>query len=295
MSQAKYFLLIIYIFCSYNCILASSVDEQDAHLLLFCMDAPNLDYSNLKKFLETMSKHPDSYNKEGRVGHAWFCLLLNGNPQKRFEVGHTGEMGVVQPKFFNGVLNYNYTGYFDGNESETTRPFRFEPNPIRYLFSTLHDGYLQYNSGGHRPNAVYGCWITDRQKDLIIETVDRYPSNFYSLTQYQCCRLVEEVASVLGLELKSSCEIYFERALQLSNDTIRLWKDVKYSKITVRTVDALYKSIEKYSKLGVFEDYTSYYMKKIYKRKRKPLLETILRFPERYQRLNQLRNCKSVY
>lgn len=276
-------------------VFAGLASDDKNHLLLFCLDAPGLNYASLKDFLLTMCKHPNTFNKEGRVGHAWICLLEEGKFDQLLEVGHSGELGIVQPKYFNGVLNLNASGYSDLLAPSQSRPYRFEPNPIKYLFDPLNDGFLQRGAGGHQPTSVFGVWISDAQKKKIFEVLSNYPKHIYSLCEYQCCGFIEQVAKSIGIHLTSNITIPIEREIISQGVSIRLWKDEEYSQITVKTVDHLCESLILALEAKLVEDRTGFYQKYIYRKKRKPLWKTISQFPKRYHNLKWLREAQSIY
>ena len=82
------------------------------------------------------SKHPSDGSKNGDVGHAWIYLQGNVNGESIvIEGGHSGELGICQPKYFDGIMNYVEYGYADSSCGEMCC-LRNEPNPVKYLWAS---------------------------------------------------------------------------------------------------------------------------------------------------------------
>ena len=202
------------------------IEKTDRYLVLLVC-ARHLDYSNGKQLLKTIARHPSDGGKNSDVGHAW--ILLCGD-DGRLEGGHTGEFGIVQPRYFEGVADLIDSG---------------DSNPIRYLWETQKDGVFQNGSGGFVPTFAARVHLTKEQYLSIKEFVfsDSYPFSDYAITQHQCATFVASVAKLAGLELDHQITIPIEKKLFLGGDSIDLWSDPRFSELKISTPDVLEKSL----------------------------------------------------
>lgn len=202
------------------------IEKSDRYVVLLVC-ARHLDYSNGKQLLQTIARHPSDGGKNSDVGHAW--ILLCGEDGV-LEGGHTGEFGVVQPRYFEGVADLMEAG---------------DPNPIRYLWETQKDGCFQKGSGGFVPTFAARVNLTEEQyfsiRDYILS--DHYPFSDYAITCHQCATFVAEVARLAGLELEHQVSIPIEQTLTLSGEKTLLWTDSCYSTLTISSPDLLEKSL----------------------------------------------------
>ena len=120
----------------------TTIFKPSPYFLVVLVNARHLDYTDNRSFFKTLTKHPSDGSKNSDVGHAWICLrgFLNGE-YVEIEGGHSGERGVTQSKYFDGIMNYIDYGYANPSEAQKKAP-RFESNPIRYLWETQNDGFL---------------------------------------------------------------------------------------------------------------------------------------------------------
>lgn len=195
------------------------------NVLVFLVEAPHLDYSSPKKLLKTMAKHPSNWSKNGDVGHAWLYLEGEIDGQKIVcEGGHSGELGFYQPTYLQGLLENISLGAAD---------------PIRYLFCTQEDGFFQKGSGGHRPTFAAKTSLTDEEFYKILQYLKNYPYAKYSLTGKQCCTLLNEIATLLGLSFHISRTIAIPSKIKAGNNWISLWNREEYSTLTFACPDLL--------------------------------------------------------
>ena len=118
------------------------------------------------------------------------------------EGGHCGETEAKPPRYFDGVMNYYERGYADPTAEEMAY-VRFEPNPIKYLWTSREDGFFQKGAGGHVPTFAAKVTLTERQFDSIYQFIKNYPYKEYALMGPQCSTFVAEVAEMAGLPLES--------------------------------------------------------------------------------------------
>ena len=198
------------------------------YFLVLLVDAKHLDYSDAKTLLSTVSKHPDG-SRERDVGHAWIILCgIKDGKRVCIEGGHSGELGISHPRYLEGLFLH-----------------RNDPNPVRYLFTALPDGYFEKGPGRHKPTFAVRVEINQKTFLKIYELMqpERYPFSEYSLTESQCTTFVVKMASLAGLELDHEVTIPVPPAMELEGQKITLWQDSRYQKLTVSTPDILEKSL----------------------------------------------------
>lgn len=201
---------------------------ESPYFLVVLVDAKHLDYSGGDELLSTVAKHPDA-SKERDVGHAWIILSGMKEGQKvHIEGGHSGELGVIQPRYLEGILLH-----------------QDEPNPVRYLFSALQDGYFEKGPGKHTP--TYAIYI-ELNEDAFLKIYDfiqpeRYSFSEYSLTQNQCTTFAAKAAAIAGIDLDHEVVIKIPKYVWIGGERIRLWTHPQYQFMTISTPDILEKSM----------------------------------------------------
>ena len=216
-------LLISFFCCSLN---ASETDEN--YLVIF-VSAKHLDYSDGNSLLNSIIKKKSS---SGLFGHAWIYLHgLIDSKHIVIEGGHTGEFGVLQPRYLDGVMA--------GIQ-------RKEPNPIKYLWEAQTDGGFQKGSGGFKPTYAAKISITQDQLETILTFIDpkHYDYKNFILTGGQCSSFAAKVASLADLQINSKVTIPIQKRLKLGRRCYNLWNDENYSSITIDSPDILEKSLK---------------------------------------------------
>jgi hypothetical protein len=213
------------------------------YFLVILVNARHLDYSDVNAFFRTLAKHPSDGSTNRDFGHAWIYLqgIVDGNTVS-YELGHSGEKGEGEPRYFDGVMNYIDCGSCNPTPGQLSQ---LEPNPIKYLWHVRSDGFCQKGSGGHRPTYTVKIPLTEQQFCQIIYFVDprHYDYTHYAITGPQCCSFVTQVAALAGLELSSSITIPIRQECHIGGRRLRLWEDPSYSEITIFSPDALEKSM----------------------------------------------------
>lgn len=221
--------------------------KETENFIVFLVDAKHLDYSNSQALIKSLQKHHS-------FGHAW--IKLHGDHQGQsvdIEGGHSGELGCMDPKYFDGIMNYIEYG-----DAKYTRgqPIRYEPNPIKYLWSTLQDGFYQEGAGGHRPTFAAKVDITPEQFNQILEFID--PFNYcyanYSLTHHQCTTFLVQIAALIGIILPSEVTIPIAQQVRFSGTIYHLWSDPIYAELTLPSPDILEQSLIQLVEQGQAED-----------------------------------------
>lgn len=219
-----------------------SIDSSD-YFLIIMVDARHLDYSEGWKFLHSVAKHPSDGSKNGDVGHAWIFLqgIRNGEVVA-IEGGHSGEKEHSPPRYFDGLMNYLDWGYADPTPEQKKNP-RYEPNPVKYLWSARNDGFFQKGSGGHRPTFAVKIVLTPSQFEQITRYIQNYPYHHYGLIGPHCTTFVAEIAELAGLSLETHVTMQIPATVFFRRCHIRLWEDPTYSTFTFPTPDVLEKSL----------------------------------------------------
>lgn len=256
--------------CYQSC---SSVCDSDYFLIIF-VDARHLDYSHTQNFFRTFTKNPLDGSKEGLVGHAWIYMEgLDKNGEREWlEGGHSGEFGVIRPRYMEGVSLYAEQG---------------DPNPIRYLWESLEDGCFQEGAGGHIPTFAAKFSLTEEQYRSIHSFIQpiSYPYKEYSLTKRQCVSFVAQVAALADIFLETDVLLPIQPVIHIGGEPSLLWSDSHYSVITFSSPDILEKSLIEKVQLGEAE-----FPKKVFKSlqkkglRSKSLGEQVKYFPYRHHR-----------
>lgn len=200
--------------------------SRSQYYLVMLVEACHLDYSDGKSFLRTMVKHPSDGTKNSDVGHAW--ILLHGESYT-IEGGHSGELGIDQPRYFEGVMNNIDDGF---------------QNPIQYLWATQGDGFFQRGSGGHKPTFAAKVNLTKEQFDAIKSFIETYGYSSYAITSTQCSSFVSCVGRLAGIDLECDVTISVPRTMRIGREEYSLWNDPKYSFITISSPDILEKKFD---------------------------------------------------
>ncbi len=203
---------------------APPFSESD-YFVIFLVSARHLDYFNSQSFLMTLAKHPSDGSLNGDVGHAWVYLQGKG---EFLEGGHSGELGTLEPKYFDGVMDLVESG---------------DPNPIRYMRRTLSDGFFQQGCGGHRPTYAVKLDLTKETYDEMKDFIKHYDYSRYSLSCRQCVSFIAEIALLGGLDLESEVAMQVDQFVSLGKYRVRMWTNPKYCNLRFLSPDVLEKSL----------------------------------------------------
>lgn len=211
--------------------------------LIVLVDARHLDYTENGSLLRTIAKHPSDGSKNGDVGHAWIYLqgIIDGKCVC-IEGGHSGEVGMIQPKYFEGVMNYIDYGYADPNRIQRENP-RHEPNPIKYMQEHLKDGFFQKGHGHHVPTYAAKIDISAEQFDRILKFIQEYSYDDYALCENQCSTFVAKVAAITNFSIAHSITMTVAQTVVFQGEKFVLWRDPKYATLTFSTPDIIERSL----------------------------------------------------
>jgi hypothetical protein len=217
--------------------------KKSEYFVVLLVDARHLDYSNCSSLLRTIAKHPSDGSKNGDVGHAWIYLQgVEDGKIVSLEGGHSGELGVRKAKYFEGVMNYIEYGYANPSPKQKCC-YRYEPNPIKYLWSNLNDGFFQYGSSYHKPTFAAKIDLTKEQFQSIIKFIENYDYSNYSITRNQCSTFVAQISALAGLSIECEMTIHIDQTITFRGETFVLWTDPCYQSLTFSTPDIIEKSL----------------------------------------------------
>jgi len=213
------------------------------YFLIIYVDARHLDYTDNASFFRTVAKHPSDLSKNRDVGHAWIYLqgILDGE-SVYIEGGHSGERGLCQAKYFDGIMNYIDFGYANPTRQQMECP-RYEPNPAKYFWDVQYDGHFEWGPGKHRPTFAAKIDLTEEQFHRILEFIQSYNYRCYSLVGNQCSSFAAHVAMLGGLQLEAETSIEISPVMYYNGMYIRFWTDPSYALLTISTPDALERSL----------------------------------------------------
>lgn len=239
--------------------------------LVILVEAPHFDFTSNKAFLRSMAKHPSNWSKNGDVGHAWIYLQGKGIT---LEGGQSGELGIDQPKYFEGIMSLVDRGC---------------ANPCQYLWETLQDGFFEKENGGHIPTFAASLEVSDEQFEQILCFIKSYDFSNYNLRNHQCCTFVKGVASIVGLELETEAHLKIEPTVTIDGEEITLWKDPFYQTLSFQCPDKVEESLKKAVEEGRAASAKNWYMR--YRRPQKPFWKNVILFPKRIRRAWMFRDA----
>lgn len=253
---------------------------ESRYFLVVLVVARHLDYTDSTRLLKTMAKHPSDGSKNGDVGHAWIYLKgeVDGKPYY-LEGGHSGELGVFQPRYLEGVWDNIVLGAKD---------------PISYLFCPQGDGFFQIGNGNYSPTFAAKIDLSQEQFGHIKQFIESYDFSTFSLTDKQCTHFAVRIAALAGLILKDQCAVSIHQHLHFSGHCIQLWQDPKYGEIQFGSPDVLEKSLMEVVASGKAECALKWYRKqnaKCLKCKARQSFYNLKMFPERLLRFLLWRKC----
>jgi hypothetical protein len=205
----------------------------EPYFIVFLVSARKLDTTSLPKFYHTLAKHPN-------VGHAWIYLQGDGI----LEGGHSGERGIDQPRYADGVMDHLEWGV---------------KNPVRYLWSSQVDGFFQAGNGGHKPTFAAKVDLTKQQYEQILAFIKSYPFQEYSLTKNQCCTFLKQMGAIIGLDLEVEAFLKIDQWVILDGRRYQMWEDPCYSTLVFSSPDVLEASLKRLVKEGKAQSALGWY------------------------------------
>lgn len=232
----------LYAHLDYQTETPTPVCKSDYFLIVF-VEARHLDYTDNYSFLKTVAKHPSDGSKNRDVGHAWIYLEGIVDGQKVFvSGGHSGELGIIQARYFDGIMNNIDFGCANPTKADFLCP-KIEENPVKYLWEVQRDGFFQCGAGKHRPTYAAKINLTAEQFFRILDFIACYNYRDYAITANQCSSFVAQVASLGGLDLDCEVTMEIQPCLNLKGEKLQLWSDPTYSLLTISSPDILERSL----------------------------------------------------
>jgi hypothetical protein len=214
----------------------------DDFSVVFFVSARHLDYASAPRFLRSLDINPLSKKTRLSFGHAWFSL--KGMEEEIIEGGHSGELGLNQAKYFEGVVNNIKYGYSNPDLIQKKQN-HYERNPIKYLWETIYDGFFQIGNGGYSPTLALYVPLNKLQYKSLRKLVseDNYNYFAYSISKNQCCNLIINMGKEIGLDFSAEKKISLPRYIQFDKESLRFWEDDIYSQFIFLSPDELEKSL----------------------------------------------------
>lgn len=251
----------------------ASVEACEDYFVVFLVNARQLDNSCTKNFLKSVAKHPSDGSKNGDVGHAW--IYLHGD--EIIEGGHSGEFGVDQPRYMEGVMDNITLG---------------AKNPASYLWTTQCDGCFQEGNGGHLPTFAAKVPLSQNQYLEICAFIQNYPFHEYCLTTRQCSTFVREIGKIAGVHLEDQAVLKLDAYLSIGSQKYKFWEDPCYEYLPYGSPDLIECSLKMLVEDGRAEDVTEWYNEThqpCLRCRFKKVMNTLWNFPERFVRYIQIR------
>lgn len=206
-----------------------SISSKDIppYFLVINVNAPRLNYESFDAFIKTL-QWGVLFRRDPMIGHVW--VILGGKIKERtyfFEGGHSGELGLSAPKYFDEVLRRAQEG--------------LDPNPVQYLYKALPDGYLEIGPGIHTPTSSILIPLSRQQFLSCLSLFDPrsgYDFSHWSLRDHNCITFLQALLSRADIytHLQQS-HIQIPEKIQMDRRKIRLWTDSQFSIFTLTTVD----------------------------------------------------------
>lgn len=212
--------------------------ESECFIVLL-IDAPKMNFDHFESCCTTLMKtNLDAGGHAANFGHVWIALVdrRGGN---RWEFGYSGEKSPILPGYFAGISQL-----LRGNCSQAMARCEGDlDNPIRYLFATRSDGYLQRGNGAHLPSCAVGWRLERDQLQRILRAIMRYPKGPYSLTSANCVHFGLEMVRECNWHPDCMVTLNIPRKLFIANCRVTLWRDVRYSRLQLCAPNALEKRV----------------------------------------------------
>ncbi len=264
--------------------------------LVILVDAKHLDYTDCHSFITTVAKHPRDWSKEGDVGHAWVYLqgVIDGEPVF-IEGGVSGERGLFQAQYLDGIMNYIDYGYANPTPEQLCNP-RYEPNPVRYLWTTQHDGFFQWGPGRHRPSYAAKVELTEEQFLQTLQFIETYDYSHYALVGSQCASFITQIGALNSLDLDTTVYLPLDSCIEIGGESMRLWTDPCFSLLPLSSPDMLERKLMELVAERQAEPALQWYLKTHPEPLQKRLSragQSVYRFPNRYARFLRMKQAST--
>lgn len=214
---------------------ATGVPVGDKGYYLYILsEAANWDFSAASSLVFSIWRRP--------WAHSWIILE---SPQTSLEFGHTGDFGVVTPRYHEGVIKQGRAG---------------DPNPIAYLWQTMADGEFQAGKPNRPPSFVWRMPISQGHHQLIQEYVNQRTYNTFGLRNNNCTDMVATTASLAGINLTHRIRLTLPPETKFLGQTLRVWTDPIYRILEFSTPEVLEMELRQLATMGIGSDVTEWYL-----------------------------------
>jgi hypothetical protein len=196
-------------------------------------EAANWDYSHTKSLLFSIWQRP--------WAHSWLILE---SPRDRLECGHTGDLGLTELRYHDGV----FQGIRDGL-----------PDPIAYLWQTRSDGLFQTGKPNRPPTFVWRMPITRQRYQLMHDYVMQRKYDQFGVRTNNCTDMVRETAALAGINLIHRMQLTLPSETKVWGRMRRVWTDPRYRILEYGTPDVLETDLRQLARLGIGCDATELY------------------------------------
>lgn len=206
---------------------AVQVEQQHPYVLTLYANARGLDYSSGTALYRSLKFQEGRRETHGIFGHTWIRLKgVEDGQVVVIEGGHSGELGIVQPEYIDGVMQ---------------RVEKKDPNPVAYLWATQRDGFFQEGSGGHPATHRAVFKLTEEQYWDLVNYIN--PKNYdylnYSIVRNQCVIFCARVAERVGVKLEHRVDVSIPKKVQILTASFQLWRDPEYSVLPLALPDVI--------------------------------------------------------
>ncbi|MRR56274.1 MAG: hypothetical protein EG822_17540 [Deltaproteobacteria bacterium] len=206
----------------------------EGYYLYILNEHANWDYSSAASLVFTIWLRPRA--------HSWLILE---NPKERLEFGHTGDLGITNPRYHEGVFQKIKEGH---------------PDPIGYLWNTMTDGQFQIGKPNRPPKFVWRMPITRRHYQVILEYLMQRKYDQFDLRNNNCTNFVAEAAALAGINLIHRIHLTLPPETKVLGRKRRIWTDPHFRILEYSTPEVLDADLRQLARLGIGSDVTEWYL-----------------------------------
>jgi len=206
----------------------------EGYYLSILNEAAKWDYSTTKSLLFSIWQRP--------WAHSWLILE---SPGERLECGHTGDLGLNNLRYHDGV----FQGIRDG-----------DPNPIAYLWQTRSDGLLQIGKPNRPPSFVWKMPITRQRYQMMRDYVRQRTYDQFGVRSNNCTDMVFATAALAGINLIHRIRLTLPPETKVWGHMRRVWTDPCYRILEYGTPDVLEVDLRQLARLGIGSNATEWYL-----------------------------------
>ena len=206
----------------------------EGYNLFILNESANWDHTTAKAILFSIWQRP--------WAHSWIILE---SPEHRLECGHTGDFGLNEQRYHEGVFQRVRDGH---------------PDPIAYLWQTRFDGQFQLGKPNRPPTFVWRMPITRRRYQLIHDYVMNRKYDQFGARSNNCTDMVIETAALAGINLIHRMRLTLPSKSKVWGRTQNVWTDPQYRVLEYSTPEVLEVDLRQLVSLGIGSDATKWYL-----------------------------------